>query len=370
VDEAAQATEPSLAPALHLVVSDQFNVQIILSGDPQQLGPNLISEQAVKSGLSTPLMERLILHSYYRGPNAPMFNLCRNYRSHPSLLMMPSALFYSKDLIPCSMDINEGDFNYFPRIPSYSYTGIPHLKEVPIIESNWPFLFYPVRGTEKHGHLENILTAGWYNPEEATVILNLVETMIKHSKKPIKNDIGIMTVSRRQVVHLRNIFRAANLSEINIGTVEDYQGMERKYVFLSIVRVSEELVDQDVKNNSGLVNQLKRLNVAISRAQNLLIVVGSPKHLWIDNLWKQIFFFCDRNGLWMKNADEGDKIELLDINNWTVKRNLFHSSAIGSRPAFGSHDIVVSELEQTYRAQTRHLGARGGYDEKYGNSTN
>ncbi len=353
MDEAAQATEPSLSPALHLVASKHFNIQIILSGDPQQLGPNVISDQALSSGLALSLMERLTLQSYYRQAKAPLFNLCKNYRSHPALLMMPSALFYSQDLMPCTEHSEENHFDGFSRVSSYSYAGVSQLKEFPKIESKIPFLFHPVRGTENHGHLENILTAGWYNPEEASVILTLVQTLIKSFVEDIKNEIGIMTVSRRQVAYLRNIFRKANLSDINIGTVEDYQGMERKYIFLSIVRVSEELVDQDIKQNLGLVNQHKRLNVAISRAKNLLIIVGSPKHLWRDDLWKQLFFFCDRNGLWLKKADKEDEMQPLDIENWVVKRNRFSNSAIGSRPKLRSHDLLVSNMEQTFRAQAR-----------------
>lgn len=352
VDEAAQATEPSLAPALQLVASEHFNVQIILSGDPKQLGPYLVSDTASNYGLSLSLMERLTFHGYYNNSNAPLLTLCKNYRSHATLLMMPSALFYFKDLIPCRNVIINDDFSYFSRVASYSYTQISPLKDVPNFDSKWPFLFYPVRGTEKHGHLENVFTAGWYNPEEASVILTLVQMMIKNSGKSVKDDIGIMTVSRRQVVHLRNIFRAADLSDVNIGTVEDYQGMERKYIFLSTVRISEDLVNQDLKQNTGLVNQHKTLNVALSRAQDLMIIVGSPKHLWQDNLWKQIFFFCDRNGLWMKKPEKQDEIQFVVNQELVVKPNIQSYSTIQKPGASKPYNVLVSDLEQSFRAHT------------------
>lgn len=357
VDEAAQATEPSLAPALQVVVSECFNVQIILSGDPQQLGPSITSGEASSSGLSLSLMERLALHSYYKNANAPFVTLCQNYRSHPALLMMPSALFYFKDLEPCRKKKKEEDISYFTRTPSYSYTKIPQLKELPHIDSKWPFLFYPVRGTEKHGYLENILTAGWFNPEEALVILTLVQRMIRNIGDAIIDEIGIMTVSRRQVVHLRSIFREADLSKINIGTVEDYQGMERKYIFLSTVRVSDSFVDQDISKNFGLVEQNKRLNVALSRAQDLMIIVGSPKHLWRDTLWKQLFFFLDRNGLWIHQADKEDDVQFSGFEELRVKPNLLSNSAIGKQKITNSYNILVSDLERHFREKTNlHFG--------------
>ena len=350
VDEAAQATETSLASALKIVVSEHFHSQIILAGDPQQLGPQLTSINAANSGLALSLLERLSMNSYYKNANSPIVTLRQNYRSHPALLMMPSALFYFKDLIPTRGERNESDFSYFTRVPSYSYTKVFALPELPHIDSKWPFLFYPVRGKEQHGHLENHLTAGWWNGVEALVILLLVEKMIANVGPSIKSEIGIMTISRRQVAHIRNVLRDANLSEVNVGTVEDYQGMERKYIFLSTVRVSESHVDQDIERNVGLVEQHKRLNVALSRAQDLMIIVGSPKHLLRDSRWRQILYFCDRNGLWINQADKEDEIHSYSKSeNVTLKRNLSSDLVIGSKPISDSDNIIVSDLENGLR---------------------
>ena len=81
-----------------------------------------------------------------------------------------------------------------------------------------------------------------------------------------------------------------------IGTVEEFQGQERLIIIVSTVRSSPQIVRADQKHHLGFVASPQRLNVAISRARALLIIVGNPHLLCYDAYWKTLFKYCYRNG--------------------------------------------------------------------------
>lgn len=80
-----------------------------------------------------------------------------------------------------------------------------------------------------------------------------------------------------------------------IGSVEEFQGQERKVIILSTVRSASELVGDDVKHALGFVRSPRRLNVAISRAKCLLIIIGNPYLLSKDVYWRRVYQYCVNN---------------------------------------------------------------------------
>lgn len=81
-----------------------------------------------------------------------------------------------------------------------------------------------------------------------------------------------------------------------ISSVEGFQGQERKVIILSVVRSCQDLIDNDIKHALGFVASPRRLNVAITRAQALLIILGNPNLLVLDPLWRTVLTYCiDRN---------------------------------------------------------------------------
>ena len=97
--------EPEAVVALSGVLAKQGG-QLVLAGDPKQLGPVLRSSIALKHGLQTSLLERLMSNSdcYKRTPDTNEFpsktitKLLNNFRSHETLLTLPSRLFYENEL--------------------------------------------------------------------------------------------------------------------------------------------------------------------------------------------------------------------------------------------------------------------------------
>lgn len=86
-----------------------------------------------------------------------------------------------------------------------------------------------------------------------------------------------------------------------IGSVEEFQGQERLVIILSTVRSSgKNYVDYEQRNAArkllGFVNNKERLNVAISRARALLLIIGDPEVLCVDPYWRNVVKYCvDRN---------------------------------------------------------------------------
>jgi superfamily I DNA and/or RNA helicase len=298
MDEAAQATEPETLIPICTTIHSQFPVQIILCGDPYQLGPILQSRRARQNGLSESLIGRLLERKAYTDANTyNVVRLRRNYRSHPALVMMPSVLFYSDRLIAaadasktsCKIEISQLNVGK-------SASGSPvnfNLK--------FPFLFHNTDSEDSYDLRENVGVASWRNVEEGEVIVKYVQQLVRLGVDQLS--IGIMATFRGQVQLLRQKLRMAGMSIVNVGAVEDYQGMERAVILLSTVRTSVDQIPKDMQRGVGVIHQRNRLNVALTRGMQMMVVVGSAKTLAVDPYWRQIFRFCDRNELWRGTRD-------------------------------------------------------------------
>jgi superfamily I DNA and/or RNA helicase len=319
IDEAAQATEPETLIPLSVVVDPEpgtRKVEICLVGDPRQLSPEVYGDRTVLNNddvptdLSRSWMERLLLRpvsalgggqSHLLGPNPMEMKdwieyscrenlsvfLTMNYRGHPSFLMMPSALFYFDKL--------QSGYVPHPTISSWCPTlrmveslsnpvSTPHAGEPNRADDDepaevqvkkrydWPIHFRGVIGQDKSITIsEGYTSQSWTNEQEAMVVAQIIQTLIEEGV-PVQS-IGVMAPFRGQVVRIRKILRDRNLSAINVGTIEDYQSVERDVIVLSLTRATPAFVPQDVASRVGVFGQPKRSNVALTRAEHLFIVV-------------------------------------------------------------------------------------------------
>lgn len=105
-----------------------------------------------------------------------------------------------------------------------------------------------------------------------------------------------------------------------IGTVEDFQGQERHVIILSPVRSTLTFVATDLKHSLGFIAHPRRLNVAITRARAILIIVGNPHVLCADAYWRSSLLYCVANDSYLgcdlpsnlvaeflENKNEGDE---------------------------------------------------------------
>lgn len=113
------------------------------------------------------------------------------------------------------------------------------------------------------------------------------------------DDIGIITPYTKQVKKIREKLNkdkdedGVNLPKV--GTVEEFQGQERKIILLSTVRTKDQQLKTDKRYSLGFVDNPKRMNVAISRARALLVIFGNPRLLSLDKNWKQLIDQCIKN---------------------------------------------------------------------------
>ncbi|XP_012278461.1 RNA helicase Mov10l1-like [Orussus abietinus] len=288
VDEAGQATEPEIMIPLSFVRSNYGSV--ILAGDPMQLGPVVQSKLALHFGLGESFLVRL-LHRFPYQRDTEGFDtgydprlvtkLLLNYRSLPEILQIPNSLFYDSELRSQVSPEKSNEAEVLRLLSS----EIPQRLDTPPA-----VVFHGVDG-ENH---QDIDTPSWYNPEEASQVYLY---LLKFYNCGIEaKDIGIITSYRKQVRHIRDLLLELDIEAPKVGSVEEFQGQERMVIILSTVRSTKDFVTQDIRHSLGFVASPKRLNVAITRARALLVIVGNPYLLSRDPYWRSLLIYCRERG--------------------------------------------------------------------------
>ncbi|KAK7047873.1 hypothetical protein VNI00_006201 [Paramarasmius palmivorus] len=293
VDEAGQATEPEVMVAIKTMAD--MNTNVILCGDPQQLGPIIRSSIARTLGLELSFLERLMKTSVYderEGYGKSVVKLTRNYRSHNAILKFPNEQFYGGDLEPCAD----------PKVANL------FLNSAHVVSSKFPIVFHAVSGKDDR----EASSPSFFNIDEVTTVKSLVQKLRADRRIRISdNDIGIIAPYHAQVLKLRNAMRAF-ADGIKVGSVEEFQGQERKVIIVSTVRSSREFVQYDLRHTLGFVANPRRFNVAVTRAQSLLFVVGDASVLSLDPLWRQFLNYIHLNGGWSGAAPTWDTNDPVD----------------------------------------------------------
>jgi len=283
VDEAGQATEPQTIIPLGGLVD--CRTQVVISGDPFQLGPVVHSSLAKEYGYETSLLERLMALPAYQpisndaGRNPKMITkLLNNFRSHPTLLELPSRLFYDGELKACVPKDRQTDTKllslpWVPRAASLETTGSP-------------IIFHGVRGE----HARSANTPSLFNQKEALLVVHYAQQL--KAAGVVQGDVGIVSPYRRQVRLMKDMLaNQLKWDNVVVGSTEEFQGQERDVIILSTVRSS-------VKKFAGigfLANQ-RRFNVAITRAKTLLIVIGDPYMLNKNKHWRALIRHAQASG--------------------------------------------------------------------------
>ena len=264
VDETTQATEPEC-----LIPLVSGAKQTVLVGDHCQLGPVIVCKQAARAGLNQSLFERCI-----RMGIRPI-RLEVQYRMHPALSEFPSNTFYEGSLqngVGASERVREEvDFPW------------------PSVEC--PLMFYSQMGQEE------ISSSGtsYLNRMEATNVERIVTTFLRCGVHP--SQLGVITPYEGQRAYVvATLLRSGALrqvlyEQVEVASVDAFQGREKDYIILSCVRSNEH-------NGVGFLNDPRRLNVALTRSKYGTVVLGNPKMLSSQPLWHSLISHCrDRQAL-------------------------------------------------------------------------
>ena len=256
IDEAAQALEAACWIPIRKVL------RVIFAGDHQQLPPTVKSIAALKAGLGKTLMERIV-------ENKPevVTLLQVQYRMNDQIMQFSSREFYDGMLQTAPEIKYRGILDYDNPMSWYNTDDLPDE-----IESKEEFV------GESFGRI---------NKAEAELTLQHLELYYgRIGKQRILDeriDVGIISPYRAQVQLLRRMIKKREFFKpyrhlISVNTVDGFQGQERDVIILSLVRSNDE-------GQIGFLRDLRRMNVAITRARMKLIILGS-----VDTLTKHPFY--------------------------------------------------------------------------------
>uniref|UniRef100_T1DQJ2 RNA helicase n=1 Tax=Anopheles aquasalis TaxID=42839 RepID=T1DQJ2_ANOAQ len=284
IDEAGQCLEAETLVPLALI--NRTVGSVVLLGDPQQLGPVQLSRYTEDRCVRVSMLERLLTTNRLYAVDRDRFpdsfgydprlitQLRINYRSIPSILSVYNEMFYDGMLLPNQQENTADDVKLL---------GIMHrILEVKRETPDYGLFFFGVDGTNKQAPD----SPSWFNNAEACTVLRVVQKLFLKGYEI--QDIGIITPYLMQIRTIRRLFDTASLDAPKIGTVEDFQGQERRIIILSTVRSSSALLSYDIRAMLGFVANKKRINVAISRAKATLLIVGNPRLLGRDPSWQEI----------------------------------------------------------------------------------
>ncbi|XP_043977046.1 putative helicase mov-10-B.1 isoform X1 [Gambusia affinis] len=305
VDEAGQAEEPQCIIAVAGLLCSKTG-QLVLAGDPKQLGPIIRSPYAIQHGLGLSLLERLMNRKPYQDLDSHFVTkLLQNYRSHAAILKIPNEEFYNNELQVFASQEERETYCNWEVLP----------------QKGFPVIFHGVLGKDER----EANSPSFFNVSEietlVTYLNRLDQTQGKKGLPKLSaNDVGIITPYRKQVEKIQKALKSLKTlshwtdpKELKVGSVEEFQGQERNIIIISTVRSSVSYVKMDTDFNIGFLSNEKRFNVALTRAKSLLIVIGNPVILRKDPLWKKFINYCvEMNGyigIDFKNVEEEDLFE-------------------------------------------------------------
>ncbi|TFK80574.1 P-loop containing nucleoside triphosphate hydrolase protein [Polyporus arcularius HHB13444] len=284
VDEAGQASEPEVLVAIKPLALD--DTRVILSGDPKQLGPVIRSSVAREFGMEKSYLERLMalpLYSGERGRGTTYVKLTKNYRSHEAILQYPNEKFYDGELEVCGLPSSINAF----------------LNSRQLVSPKYPVVFHAISGRNER----EATSPSYFNIDEAIQVKAYVAALLQDKRHPVHaEDIGVIAPYHAQVRKIRRLLKESGLGTVKVGSVEEFQGQERRVIIVSTVRSSADLLAYDAKFTLGFLSNPRRFNVAMTRAKSLLVVVGDAAILCVDPLWRAFM-----NHIFLRNGWRGDE---------------------------------------------------------------
>ena len=282
IDEAAQALEAACWIPLRRVS------RVILAGDHCQLPPTVKSLAALKAGLGVTLMERVT------ATQPSVVTLLKvQYRMNEAIMRFSSDWFYGGQV-----------------------KSAPQVRHRGILDYDNPFLWIDTAPLEEEDdspvYHEQFVgeSFGRVNKAEANLTISTLRDYLEKVGKQRfldeQVDVGVISPYRAQVQYLRSLIKATPELKpfrraITVNTVDGFQGQERDIVLISLVR-------SNAAGDIGFLKDLRRMNVAITRARMKVIILGDVKTLTRHPFYKRLWDYVER----ARQRYQGDEEESLD----------------------------------------------------------
>ena len=256
IDETAQAIEA----ACWIAISRADRV--ILAGDHCQLPPTIKCIEAARGGLGRTLLEKVVLH---KPETVSLLKI--QYRMHEDIMRFPSRWFYHDEL-EAAPEVKYRGILDFDTPASWIDTSELDLQEKAVAEGT---------GRLNTGEAE-LLVRELKNYMERIGIRRILEEHI---------DFGVISPYRAQVHYLRHLLKKEPFFRpcrrlITVHTVDGFQGQERDVIMISLVRANE-------KGQIGFLRDLRRMNVAITRARMKLLILGEAVTLTRHPFYRELY---------------------------------------------------------------------------------
>ncbi|MDD5657835.1 MAG: AAA domain-containing protein [Elusimicrobia bacterium] len=259
LDEASQATEPlSWIPLT-------MGERAVFAGDSMQLPPTIYSREAARGGLATTLFDRLkdIL------PENLQALLRVQYRMHEDIMRFSSDQFYEGRLI-ADESVRLHLAAELPDVETTDLTSVP--------------LVYVDTAGAGFAEGWNELLESRDNEGEARLACRLMERVLASGLDPRR--LAIVTPYVAQVKRLKAM---AKIPGLEIGSVDGFQGREKEVVIVSLVRSND-------GGEVGFLSDVRRMNVAMTRARRLLIVLGDSATIARHPFYSKFVDYADARG--------------------------------------------------------------------------
>ena len=265
IDEASQATIPSVL--IPIAKANKF----VLAGDHKQLPPTIISKKA--QSLEDTLFEKLI-NKY--PDKSSLLNV--QYRMNNRLMEFPNSEFYNSKLDGGDdvEDIIISDILEESKLSEIEEVSI----EDQLISSKEPLIFVDTSRINRNREKQLKDSKSIVNILEAELTLKIASFYQKLGVSD--NDIGIISPYADQV----NLIKSK--TAIETKTVDGFQGREKEIIIISTVRSND-------RGNIGFLNDLRRLNVALTRAKRKLIIIGNKDTLNVNPTYSRLVDYVYKN---------------------------------------------------------------------------
>lgn len=274
IDEAAQALEAACWIPMRRAG------RVVLAGDHCQLPPTVKSYEAMKAGLGKSLMERLVENH----PEAVSL-LTMQYRMNEEIMRFSNEWFYNGAMLAAPEVKHRGILDYDTPI-EWIDTANAELESAEGMDDaeNADDAFRESLAGESHGRI---------NRAEARFAVQTLRSYIEkigaHRFLDERIDVGLISPYRAQVQYIRRLLKKDRFFKpfrhmISVNTVDGFQGQERDVIIISLVRNNDD-------GNIGFLRDLRRMNVAMTRARMKLIIIGDAPTLTAHPFYRRLFTF-------------------------------------------------------------------------------
>lgn len=263
IDEAAQALEAACWIAIRKAD------RVVLAGDHQQLPPTIKNIEAAREGLNKTLMEKV---ATAKPQSVSLLKV--QYRMNETIMNFSSDWFYHGKLI-----------------------AAPEVKNRGILDYDTPVVWYDTSNCDYNEEFVGE-SFGRINKPEAELLISELQRYMRHIgvfRILDENiDFGLISPYKAQVQYMRQLIRKNRFFHplrrlITVHTVDGFQGQERDVIFISLVRAND---DKQI----GFLSDLRRMNVAMTRARMKLAIWGDTSTLSGHPFYRKLLSYIEKEG--------------------------------------------------------------------------